>query len=55
MSYYGLEKELYRYGPHDPGLTVTVGYTAENSERDQEEGKFVLHISRDLEAKKAAE
>lgn len=55
VSYNATEAELTRYGLDDPDLTVTVDYTAENEEGDGEAGTFVLHISRDLETKQAAE
>lgn len=55
VSYNATEEELTRYGLDDPDLTVTVDYTAENEEGDGEAGTFVLHISRDLETKQAAE
>lgn len=53
VSYNAAEEELAQYGLDAPGLTVTVDYTAEDE--DGETGTFVLHISRDLEAKQAAE
>ena len=49
------EAELAQYGLDDPDLTVTVNYTAENEDGDEETGAFVLHVSRDLETKQAAE
>lgn len=52
-SYNATEEELARYGLDDPDLTVTVDYTAENE--DEENGTFVLRVSRDLETKQAAE
>lgn len=55
VSYNAAEEELTRYGLDAPDLTVTVDYTAENEEGDGEAGTFVLHISRDLETKQAAE
>lgn len=54
-TYNVTDVELARYGLDTPELTVTVNYTAENEDRDEEAGTFVLHISRDLEAKQAAE
>lgn len=55
VSYNAAEAELAQYGLDDPDLTVTLDYTAENEDGDEEAGTFVLHISRDLEAKQAAE
>lgn len=55
MSYNAAEEELAQYGLDDPELTVTVDYTAGNEDGDEETGAFVLHISRDLETKQAAE
>ena len=55
VSYNAAEAELAQYGLDDPDLTVTVNYTAENEDGDEETGIFVLHISRDLETKQAAE
>lgn len=55
VSYNATEEELTQFGLNDPDLTVTVDYTAENEEGDGEAGTFVLHISRDLETKQAAE
>lgn len=54
-TYNVTDEELARYGLDTPELTVTVNYTAENEDGDEEAGTFVLHISRDLEAKQAAE
>lgn len=54
-SYNADEAELAQYGLDDPDLTVTVNYTAENEDGDEETGAFVLHVSRDLETKQAAE
>lgn len=55
VTYNATEEELVRYGMDDPELTVTVDYTAENEDGDEEGGMFVLHVSRDLETKQAAE
>ena len=55
VSYNAAEAELAQYGLDAPDLTVTVNYTAENEDEDEETGTFVLHISRDLETKQAAE
>lgn len=55
VSYNAAEEELAQYGLDDPDLTVTVDYSAENEDGDQETGTFVLHISRDQETKQAAE
>lgn len=55
VSYNATEQELARYGLDDPDLTVTVNYTAENEDGDEEAGTFVLHVSRDPETKQAAE
>lgn len=55
VSYNATEEELAQYGLDAPDLTVTVNYTAENEDGDEETGTFVLHISRDLETKQAAE
>ncbi len=55
VSYNAAEEELAQYGLDDPELTVTVDYTAGNEDGDEETGTFVLHISRDLETKQAAE
>lgn len=48
-------EDFGQYGLDDPDLTVTVDYTAENEDGDEEEGTFVLHVSRDQETKRAAE
>lgn len=55
VSYDAADQDLARYGLDDPDLTVTVNYTAENEDGDEEAGTFVLHVSRDLETKQAAE
>lgn len=55
VSYNATEEELAQYGLDDPDLTVTLDYTAENEDGVAETGTFVLHISRDLETKQAAE
>lgn len=55
VSYNATEEELAQYGLDAPDLTVTVNYTAENEDGDEETGTFALHISRDLETKQAAE
>lgn len=55
VSYNATEEKLAQYGLDDPDLTVAVDYTAENKDGDEEPGTFVLHISRDLETKQAAE
>ena len=55
VSYNAAEAELAQYGLDAPDLTVTVNYTAENEDEGEETGTFVLHISRDLETKQAAE
>lgn len=55
VCYNAAEAELAQYGLDDSDLTVTVDYTAENEDGDEETGTFVLHISRDLETKQAAE
>lgn len=55
VSYNAAEAELAQYGLDDPDLTVTVNYTAESEDGDEETGVFVLHISRDLETKQAVE
>lgn len=44
-----------QYGLDDSDLTVTLDYTAENEDGGEKTGAFVLHISRDLETKQAAE
>lgn len=54
-AYNATEVELAQYGLDDPDLTVTVDYAAGNEDGDGETGTFVLHISRDLETKQAAE
>lgn len=55
VSYNATENELAQYGLDDPDLTVTVDYTVENEDGDEETGTFVLHVSRDPESKQAAE
>lgn len=55
VSYNATENELAQYGLDDPDLTVTVDYTAENEDGDEETGTFVLHVGRDPETKQAAE
>lgn len=55
VSYNATEEELAQYGLDDPDLTVTVSYTVENEDGDEEAGTFVLHVSRDLETKQAVE
>lgn len=55
VSYNATEEELAQYGLDVPDLTVTLDYTAENENGEEEAGTFVLHISRDLETKQAAE
>lgn len=54
-SYNATGEELAQYGLDAPDLTVTVDYTAGNEDGDEEAGTFVLHVSRDLETKQAAE
>lgn len=54
-AYNAAEEELARYGLDAPDLTVTVDYAAGNEDGNEEEGTFILHVSRDLETKQAAE
>lgn len=55
VSYNASDEELARYGLDDPDLTAEVHYTARNEAGDEEDGVFVLRVSRDLETKQAAE
>lgn len=50
-----IRQGLYINAGISSGLTITVGYTAEDGSGDTGQNTFVLHISRDPEEKKAAE
>ena len=53
VSYNASDEELAEYGLDDPDLSVSVVYTSENEEGDEEAGTLVVHISRDAETKAA--
>lgn len=56
VSYNATEKELKSCGLDDPELSVTMQYTTQDEESEEEQtGTFVLHISRDPEEKAEAE
>ncbi|MDO4333593.1 MAG: DUF4340 domain-containing protein [Eubacteriales bacterium] len=49
VSYNVSEEELESFGLDEPELTVTVDYTWENEDGEEESNTLVLHISRDPE------
>ncbi len=55
VSYHATDEELHTYGLDVPDLTVTVDYTIEDEEGEENQNAFVLHISRDPEEKQSAE
>lgn len=56
VTYNATEEELKKYGLDDPELTVTVQHSWEDKEtEEEEEGTFVLHVSRNPEDAKKAE
>lgn len=55
VSYKVTEDELKTYGLADPDLTVTVGYTTEDENGNEEQNTFVLHLGQNPEQKRAAE
>jgi len=54
-SYHVSEDELKAFGLHEPELTITVIYNAENEKKEAEEQQLVLHISRNPEELAAAQ
>ncbi|MGN0250443.1 MAG: DUF4340 domain-containing protein [Oliverpabstia sp.] len=56
VSYNATEEELESCGLDNPELSVTMQYTTQDEESEEEQtGTFVLHISRDSEEKAEAE
>lgn len=56
VTYNATEEELAQYGLDDPDLTVTVEYTVQDEETEEETTEtFVLNIAQDPEEKEAAE
>jgi len=55
VSYDAGDGELQTYGLDAPDLTVTVDYTAEEEDGNEEQNTFVLHVSRDPKEKQKAE
>jgi len=55
VSYNAGDGELQTYGLDAPDLTVTVDYTAEDGDGNEEQNTFVLHVSRDPKEKQEAE
>ena len=53
VTYNATEEELAQYGLDDPELTVTVDYTTENEDGEEEAQTFVLHVSRSAEERTA--
>lgn len=53
VSYNASDEDLAEYGLDDPDLSVSITYTSENGEADEEESIIVVHISRDAETKAA--
>lgn len=49
VTYNATDEELEKYGLDEPELTVTLDYTAENEDGEDEAHTFVLHVSRDPE------
>lgn len=55
VTYSAADEDLASYGLDTPELTVSVDYTAEDEDGNEEQNTFVLHVSRTAEGKKAAE
>jgi len=55
VTYNATDEDLASYGLDTPELTVSVDYTAEDEDGNEEQNTFVLHVSRTAEGKKAAE
>ncbi len=55
VSYNVTDEELRAFGLDSTDLTITVDYTAEDTEEDTKQEPFVLHISRDSDEKDAAD
>jgi len=55
VTYNAADEDLASYGLDTPDLTVSVDYTAEDEDGNEEQNTFVLHVSRTAEGKKAAE
>jgi len=55
VTYNATDEDLAFYGLDTPELTVSVDYTAEDEDGNEERNTFVLHVSRTAEGKKAAE
>jgi len=55
VSYDAGDGELQTYGLDAPDLTVTVDYTAEGEDGNEEQNTFVLHVSRDPKETQEAE
>ncbi len=55
VTYNATDEDLASYGLDTPELTVSVDYTAEDEDGNEEQNTFVLHVSRTPEGKKAAE
>ncbi len=47
VTYNADTEELSQYGFDQPELTLTVDYTSENDDGEEEDGTFVLYVSRD--------
>ncbi len=55
VTYNATEEELATYGMTEPELTISLTYTAEDEETEEEKQEtFVLHVSRDSEELEAA-
>ena len=55
VTYNATEEEIQSCGLDDPELTVTVAYTAENEDGEEESGTFTLAVSRDPDERSAAD
>lgn len=53
VTYNATDEELTEYGLDDPELTISVDYTSENEDGEEESGTFVLHLSRSSEERDA--
>lgn len=55
VSYNATDEDIASYGLDDPELTVIVAYTQQDEEgKEETDGTFVLHVSRDPEEKEKA-
>ncbi len=55
VTYNATEEELAEYGLDNPELTVTVDYTTENEDGEEEANTFVLHVSRSAQERAEAD